>query len=339
MRTATIALACGLLALAPGCGGDDEEDPPPSAPALTVPRETDPGHHRGPGHRDHGDGDRPRASPSRAASRRPSPSPRTRRRTTPLPRRARPRSGSRSSARTTPAPAASRLQTCAGRRPRSLACWCRLRSLRLPAAAPQDGAGRPTTTCRPSRARPAEPLRAPVRAEPATCGGLRPTRLRPGAAPAPALPASAPAPAACWGAVARAGACGGARRRWPSRARLPGSTVRAAAAGRRRRGRVRGPLGPGLPPPPPPPPSSGGSSSSSRRRKNQTSQTTSRPTSNTRKPTMKIQPSVLTRPMLPRAASAEQGARARRQDGPLRARRGQFERLVRLVGRGCPARR
>ncbi len=25
MRIATIALACGLLALAPGCGGDDEK--------------------------------------------------------------------------------------------------------------------------------------------------------------------------------------------------------------------------------------------------------------------------------------------------------------------------
>ena len=42
MRIATITLACGLLALAPGCGGGDDEDPPPSAPALTVPRETTP---------------------------------------------------------------------------------------------------------------------------------------------------------------------------------------------------------------------------------------------------------------------------------------------------------
>ena len=50
-------------------------------------------------------------------------------------------------------------------------------------------------------------------------------------------------------------------------------------------------LGPG--PPPPGPPSSVWSSSSSRRRKNQTSHRTSRPTSKTRNPTMKIHPSVL----------------------------------------------
>ena len=41
MRIATIALACGLLALAPGCGGDDEEEPV-KAPTLTVPGEREP---------------------------------------------------------------------------------------------------------------------------------------------------------------------------------------------------------------------------------------------------------------------------------------------------------
>jgi hypothetical protein len=49
---------------------------------------------------------------------------------------------------------------------------------------------------------------------------------------------------------------------------------------------------PGSGPPPPGPSSSGKSSSSSRRRKNHTSHRISRPTSNTRKPTMKIHPSV-----------------------------------------------
>src|SRR5215208_2577998 len=65
--------------------------------------------------------------------------------------------------------------------------------------------------------------------------------------------------------------------------------------------------GRGSGPSPPPPSSPRESSSSSRSRKNQISHTTSRPTSKTRKPTMKIHPSVVTRSMLPRWRSLLKG--------------------------------
>src|SRR4051794_14231579 len=88
---------------------------------------------------------------------------------------------------------------------------------------------------------------------------------------------------------------------------LPWSRSRRSAVRQLPRGSARPPPPPGPsrgsgswppPPGPPPPPSE---SSSSRRRKNHTSHTTRRPTSSTRKPIMKIQPSVLIRLPQPRA--------------------------------------
>src|SRR5215208_4876229 len=117
------------------------------------------------------------------------------------------------------------------------------------------------------------------------------------------------------GRLTRAGA--GTSGSWSRRRSTPG---RREWSRTRPRPRFHEPSGSLMPPPPgpsrpgrgsgpsPPPPSSPReSSSSSRSRKNQISHTTSRPTSKTRNPTMKIHPSVVIGSMLPRMQARLKG--------------------------------
>ena len=210
MRIATIALACGLLALAPGCGGDDEEEPV-KAPTLTVPGEREPDTTE---RQDTAttETDTAPAQPESGGQPAPEPQPEDSPQNDTPPPAGSPAERFEQFCEETQAPAASRLQTGAVRRPRSLACWCRLRSLRP----------------RPAWFSPAL------------------WRLGPAAAPAPGRRASAPVRAGCWAGAARGGGAlgpepGGDRRGRGRRAR----PCRAVGAVRRRQGHGAVPKGRG----------------------------------------------------------------------------------------------